>query len=94
MKLSEIRKLPEAVMSDMHIDAQEKAMKLFGFSDGDATDTVDFATGDTDWEALSDEVREKLYSRYEKETTTGYDKENNNDPIKFIRPGLKADLGI
>lgn len=89
MKLKE---LVESRMSDAHQDLQEKLMSMFGFGDHDAEDALAFALGESEWEDLSDEVREKLYSHYEKSGKAA--KGNSTDPKKFVLPALKLDLGI
>lgn len=89
-----LRELVESAMSDMHQDMQEKLMSKFGFGDHDAQDVLAFMLAETDWEDLSDEAREKLMSHYQKTMPYGTAKAKSGDPILFIRPALKKDLGI
>lgn len=91
MKLKE---LTESRMSEIHLDMQEKLMRKFGIGDVDAGDLLDFAYGQTEWEDLSDDVREKLYSHYQKTMPYGTAKAKTGDPYEFIGKALKADLGI
>lgn len=78
----------------MHQDLQDKLMSMFGFGDHDAEDALAFTLGESDWEDLSDEVREKLMSHYQKTMPYGIAKAKSGDPILFIRPAVKMDLGI
>lgn len=91
MKLQE---LVESKMSDMHADMQEKLMSMFGFGDYDAEDVLGFVLGQNDYVDLSDEAREKLMSHYQKTMPYGTAKAKSSDPIQFIKPALKQDLGI
>ncbi len=91
MKLSEI-KLIESVMSELHLEAQERIMDLLGLGDDDAEAVMDWATGVIDFEDLSDKARERLYSHYEK--VPGMDAEHAADPKKFILPALKKDIKL
>lgn len=81
----------ESRMAELHLDAQEAIMRQFKFHDRDAEDTLSFALGTQDWFELSNRVREKLYSYYEKLST---DKEKSSNPDKFIRPALMADFKL
>ena len=69
-------------------------MKKFGLGDQDAENVLDFVLDQTEWEDLSDEAREKLMSHYQKTMPYGTAKAKSGDPILFIRPALKSDLGI
>jgi hypothetical protein len=91
MKLKE---LVESRMADAHQDLQEKLMSMFGFGDHDAEDVLAFTLGESEWEDLSDEAREKLMSHYQKTMPYGTAKAKSGDPIQFVRPALKKDLGI
>jgi hypothetical protein len=91
MKLKE---LTESKMSDMHQDMQEKLMRKFSLGDHDASDVLDFALGESEWEDLSDDVRETLYSHYEKTMPYGTAKARSGDPYEFIGKALKTDLGL
>lgn len=83
MKLFELKKT-----------VHDSIAKKFGFGEHDADDVLAFVAGDTDWESLSDEVREKLYSHYEKSPVHGFKKDEVQDPLKFILPALKKDFGL
>lgn len=91
MKLKE---LTESKISDMHVGMQEKLMRKFSLSDHDATDVLEFALGQTEWEDLSDDVRETLYSHYEKTMPYGTAKARSGDPYEFIGASLVKDLGL
>lgn len=89
-----LRELIESAMSDMHQDMQEKLMSIFGFGDQEAENVLDFVLGQADWEDIGDSAREALYSHYQKTMPYGVAKAKTGDPIEFIRPALKKDLGI
>jgi hypothetical protein len=81
-------------MADQHLQLQEKLMSLFGFGDQEAEDVLNFALGVSEWEDIGDSPREKLMSHYQKTMPYGTAKAKSGDPIMFIRPALKKDLGI
>lgn len=73
---------------------QDTIVRKFGLGDHDADDVLAFVNGETDWESLSDEAREKLYSHYEKSPAHGFSRDDVEDPMKFILPALKKDFGL
>jgi hypothetical protein len=91
MKLSE---LFESAMADAHLDAQETLMQKFSLGDHDAEDVLAFVLGDSDWEDLSDEAREKLNSHYQKTLPYGGSKDDSANPAEFTRTALKKELAL
>lgn len=73
--------------------AQESLMKKFGLGDEDAQDVLVWLAGKKDWEDLGDAPREKLMSHYEKSNAPNINADKA-DPDSFVKPALKADLGL
>lgn len=93
-ELTELHRLHESAMSDLHIDLQEKVMKIFGFGDTEAEQVLDFALGNTEWEDLGQDSRERLMSHYEHTMPYGTAKARTGDPVEFISKSLTKELGL
>jgi hypothetical protein len=93
-KHMKLKELVESAMSNAHQNLQDALMVKFALGDHDAENVLAFTLGESEWEDLSDEAREKLMSHYQKTMPYGTAKAKSGDPILFIRPALKKDLGI
>ena len=81
-------------MSDQHAELQEKILDMFRVSEDDSVAILDFAIGEHDWEDLSDDARERLYSHYEKTMPYGTATAKTADPYVFIKGALRKDLKL
>lgn len=95
MKLiAELLIIQEAAMSNKHVELQELIMSKFKLDDADAITVLDFATGDQDWEDLTDDVRDSLYTYYAPDMPYGVAKARTGDPVEFIMKALEKDLKL